>query len=230
MTDPITDLLARARTEVDTDLLRPEASALAAAVRRSAPRRRPRRRIAIGLAAVLVAAPTTAVALGYDVRTGLFGDPSRNTEDVDRSEWLNLCAASYPETVREHQPPASQPLPAALDWTMASEMIVAMTARGCADQGASVMQETGLVRQFNYWAQCAWLREGVAAIEAGDRARRDQAADALRHYGDSKVNHATDGGGIVEQDLAIAADVSSGDATRAREQVALNCGDFGVAR
>lgn len=230
MTDPITDLLARGRAEVDTDLLRPEATSLAAAVRRSTPRRRPRRRIAIGLAAVLVAVPTTAVALGYDVRTGLFGDPSRHTEDVDGSEWLNLCAASYSDVVKRHQPAADAPLPGALDWSMASDMILAMTARTCTDQGASVMQETGLVRQFNYWAQCAWLREAVAAIDADDATRRDRAAGALRHYADTEVNHVTDGGGIVEQDLAVAAEVGRGDASTARRQITLNCGDFGVPR
>lgn len=229
MNDPITDLLARGRTEVDTDRLRAETNALASAVRRSAPRRRPRRRIAIGLAAVLVAAPTTAAAYEYGARTGLFGDPAY-TEEPDSSEWLDMCAPDYARIVADHRPAPGMRLPAGLDWSMAVEHAQGMTATACSNGSGGRRQEIGIDRELNYWAQCAWLREGVAAIDAGDDSRRAAAALALRHYGDSKVNHLTDGGGIVEQDLAIAAEVADGDATRAREQVALNCGEFGVPR
>lgn len=230
MNDPITELLTRGRADVDTDRLRDEATLLAASVRSTAPHRRPRRRLAIGLAAVLVAVPTTAVAYEYGARTGLFGDPSRSTEEPDRSEWLDMCAPDYAGIIASHRPGADAALPTGLDWSMGVRHVQAMTADACATGSGGRLQEIGIDRALNYWAQCAWLREGVAAIDAGSGERRKDAADALRHYADTEVNHVTDGGGIVEQDLAVADAVGRGDAGPARKQVSLNCGQFGVAR
>lgn len=217
--------LDRSRLDVGdcADLSAELAREIAAQPRR---RRRPSRRVAIGLAAVVVAVPGAAAAVGYSVYTGLRGDPVHNTEDVDRSPILRLCVPGYSAVIERDRPSAASPLPAGLTWPMAEAEVRVITARICA-QGPTVMQETGLRRQYNDWALCAWMRAGVAP-----GADRTSAAREIRHYATSEVNRVTTAqdGTIVPHELRLADQVRRGDLAGTRHEIALNCGDLGLPR
>lgn len=223
--DPMNDLLQRSRPALDDTEFANLSVAMATVIATQPRVRRTHRRLAIGLAtAVALGVPTVAAATTHGFHTGIFGNPSKNTEDADRSEWLNTCSPSYSVAIQQDQPPASSPLPSGLTWSMATTYIRDMHAKGCANGQGGLMQEIGLKREYNFWAQCAWLRD---ASRTEDRTRLTTAASALRFYGGSVVNRATDGGGIVTMDLRVADQVAHGDVAAARE-AATNCGSYGV--
>lgn len=215
--------LERSRLEVGdcADLSAELAREIAARPRR----RRPSRRVAIGLAAVVVAVPGAAAAVGYSVYTGLRGDPVHNTEDVDRSPILRICVPGYGAVIERHRPTAASPLPAGLTWAMAEAEVRTITARICA-QGPTLMQETGVRQQYNSWAVCAWMRAGVAP--GADRAA---AAAGIRRYAGDEVSRVTDGdGAIVPRELRLADQVQRGDLAGTKYEIRINCGELGLPR
>ena len=127
--DPLAGLMAAARPVVDADAVRPASAALAREVARRPRRRTPRRTVAIGLAALVVAVPTTAAAYQWTTHTGMFGHPAY-TEDVDSTEVLDLCAPDFPATARALAP-ARLPLPAGATRDDAARTVVHAWTRDC---------------------------------------------------------------------------------------------------
>lgn len=222
MTDFDHDLLA-ARPDVDRAALVAGSIDLARSVA-STPRgrRAPSRRLALGVTALLIAAPVSAAAAGFDpLHTGWFGDPTRNSEDADSSEWLNICSPGYGDAIRSRRPASA--LPAGWSWEQATTTLVA-DARShpdCGPGGAGAMQqEIGIDSSYARYAICAW---SAAAASAGDDAARERAGRELKVLANSDLNHTIDGGGIVEFDNRIADDVLAGNITGARERAENNC-------
>ena len=228
MTDLDHDLRA-ARPDVDRDALVAGSIDLARAVA-STPRgrRMPSRRLALGAAALVIAAPVSAAAAGFDpLHTGWFGDPTKNSEDADGSEWLNICSPEYGDAIRAHQPAGV--LPDGWTWDDATTAIVA-DARSNPDCGAdgagAVQQEIGVDSAYARYAICAWSAAAASAGNAGDDAARERAGRELKVLANSELNHAIDGGGIVEFDNRIADEVLAGDVTGAQERAENNCEMF----
>jgi hypothetical protein len=228
MTDLDHDLRA-ARLDVDRDALASSSLDLARAVA-SVPRRGrgPSRRVALGVGALLIAAPTAAAAAGLDpLHTGWFGDPVHNTEDADTSEWLNICSPAYVAVIRAHQP-ASE-LPTGWSWDRATETLVteARANPDCGSGGAGAMQqEIGVDSSYARYAICAWSARAAEAATTGSDTERERAGHALKTLANSKLNHAIDGGGIVAFDNRIADEVLAGDVEGARERAENNCEMF----
>jgi hypothetical protein len=228
MTDLDHDLRA-ARLDVDRDALASSSLDLARAVTSAPrPRRMPRRRMALGIGALLIVAPTAAAAAGFDpLHTGWFGDPVHNTEDVDTSEWLNICSPAYADVIRAHQP-ASE-LPTGWSWDRATETLVTQARANpdCGPGGAGAMQqEIGVDSSYARYAICAWSVSAAEAGATGSDAERERAGRALKVLANAKLNHAIDGGGIVAFDNRIADEVLAGNVDGARERANNNCEIF----
>ncbi|MFT4213859.1 MAG: hypothetical protein QM622_03680 [Microbacterium sp.] len=63
---------------------------------------------------------------------------------------------------------------------------------------------TGIVGEFEQYARCAWRAEWLAADDAGDTARETTAASTLRAAASWPATVASDGGGLVAGELAVA--------------------------
>lgn len=222
--DPVQTLIHRARTDVDTDVLRDVSAALARDVAAAVtPQRRPRRIIAVSLAALVVAVPTSAAAYAWTTHTGLFGDSSRFTEDVDNSEWLDLCAPDFPQVARTLVP-RTLPLPDGLTVEMVSDALWSNPSPDCADSRVR-MQATGISARYQGYAWCSWVNDYV---DDRDRASRDEAAQSLHVLANSHLTHLTDGDGRqvpIMNEIADAA--AAGDVARVRDELRVNCVDFG---
>jgi hypothetical protein len=192
----------------------------------STPVRRPRRRLAVGIAAAaIVAVPTAAAATGVldGLRSGIFGQPGKNSEDAGTSEWINICAPGYPALIREHTPDG--PLPAGFTWARATQKQISQAAANpeCQPGGhGAQQQEIGIVGWFDMYATCAWYSEAATAADAGEARRVTRAGHELKTLANSEVNRITDGGGLVEFKNRIADDVLAGDVAKARDW-AQNC-------
>lgn len=183
-------------------------------------RRRPRTRIAVGVATALVVVPTAAAATGVldGLRTGLFGQPDKYTEDAGTSEWINICSTAYPDLIRQHTP--DSPLPAGFTWERATQKQVAQAAANpdCQPGGHGArQQEIGIDSWFTTYATCAWYSEAATADAEGDSARVTRAGHELKTLANSEVRRTTDGGGVVEFENRIAADVLAGNVAEARQ-------------
>lgn len=225
MTDLDNDLRA-ARPDIDRDALVAGSIDLARSVA-STPRgrRMPSHRVALGVAAVVIAAPVSAAAAGFDpLNTGWFGDPTRNSEDADASEWLNICSPAYGTAIRSHQPASA--LPSGWTWEQATTRLVADAESNpdCGPGGAgAVQQEIGVDSAYARYAICAWSAAAAQAADTQDDAARERAGRELKMLANSDLNHAIDGGGIVELDNRIADEVLAGDVAGARERAENNC-------
>lgn len=215
--DPLAGLLTAARRDVDADAVRAESAALAREVARRPRRRTHHRGVAIGLAALVVAVPTSAAAYQWTTHTGLFGDPVANTEDVDSSEVLDLCAPDFPATARTLMP-ADLPLPDGATRQTAYHEVVRVLTRRCATEG-DLMQATGVPAQAEGYAWCSWVNTYLA-----DPPSRAEAAEALRHYANSDITHVVDDNGDMgrwENGIADAAE--RGDAEKVAYEQRVNC-------
>ena len=217
--DPLGDLLTAARRDLDPAAVREAATGLARDVARR-PRRRTRRRgVAIGLAALVVAVPGTAAAFQWTTHTGIFGDPVANTEDVDSSEILDLCAPDFPATARRLMP-ADLPLPAGATRTDATRVVVHTWTKDCRQGSGALMQATGVSHAFESYAWCSWVNTWMA-----DPASRPAAADALHHYATSHLARLTAGDDNVLPWLGRIADAAErGDVKQVAYEQDVNCG------
>lgn len=166
----------------------------------------------------MVAVPTGAAAYLTEVHTGWFGDPERSTEDVDSSKYLDVCAPGYADIVREHRPDGA--LPQGAYWQRAEAVLIdrARSSPDCAPEGAGLMEQaTGIDASYAFYARCMWAEDTFAAADAGQGERRIRAGRELKTLANSELNHAIDGGGIVEMDNRIAEQVIAGDLKLARE-------------
>ena len=217
--DPLGDLLTAARRDLDPGAVREASTLLARDVARR-PRRRTRRRgLAIGLAALVVAAPGTAAAYQWTTHTGMFGDPVANTEDADSSEILDLCAPDFPATAARLAP-EQLPLPVGDTRAEATRVVVRTWTKDCRRGDGALMQATGVSHAFEGYAWCSWVNTWMA-----DPASRPAAAGALHHYANSHLARLTAGDANVLPWLNKIADAAAeGDATQVAYEQRVNCG------
>lgn len=221
MTHEEISVLEQSAPTFDRPRLAAASEDLARQIARTTPaRRRPRTRIAVGVAAALVAVPTAAAATGVldGLRTGLFGQPDKHTEDAGTSEWINICSPAYPDLIRQHTPDLA--LPEGFTWTRATQKQIAQAAANpdCQTGGhGAQQQEIGIDSWFVTYATCAWYTEAAAADAAGDAARVTRAGRELKALANSEVKRTTDGGGVVEFENRIADDVLTGNVAEARQ-------------
>jgi hypothetical protein len=224
MTDELSDLLVRARLTIDHDVVRDESVALARCiVAADVPtvRRSRRSRRGVGVAVGLMAlAGTATVAAGVAVtHTGWFGDPSRNTEDPDTSEWLDLGATDFP-AVAHTLIPTEVPLPSGQSWNeVADSEIAEMQAN------PGLMQEIGVRAKFLFAAECSWQSYWADAQSSGDSAAAAHALDVLDETAHHTIWSAVDGGGIVQLRLDNLAAARQGDPAPLMAYFDSSCGD-----
>lgn len=208
--DDLSHTLAAARLDVDRDLASIHGALISEQLGTRARRGR-RKRFGIGLAAIVITVSTTAAGTGVlALRTGTHGQPSRFTEDVDRSEWLNVCAPGYAEVVRKHQPDG--PLPGGTSWDVATRALVtqAQSSSYCANGEDSWQQETAIDSGYLFWAQSSWFCAGVDAIHSGERSGWVAAASQLQSIVDSDLMAKVDGGGVRVHDARVASSIKDG--------------------
>lgn len=220
--DPLAAVLTAGRQEVDTGLLRGASGDLARGIAATTPRKRRRpRAVALALAAAVVATPTAAAAYVWSTHTGMFGQPDRYTEDVDGSEWLDLCAPDFRATA-EQLAPADLPLPPGLTLPMVQEDLFGTPAPDCAD--ARVRQQaTGISRRYENYAWCSWVNVYAASPE-----RRVAAARAMKTLANTELARIVSvDGTVLALDNEIADAAAAGDVDRVREEQRVNCDGFG---
>ena len=221
LADPLAGLLRPARRDVDAAALVDASVALARDVTRRPRRRTPRRAVAIGLAALVVAVPTSAAAYQWTTHTGLFGNPAY-TEDVDSSEVLDLCAPDFPATARTLAP-ERLPLPAGATTEETARTVVHSLTRDCRHGRGVLTQATGVSHTFEAYAWCSWVNTWLA-----DPAQRAEAADALHYYANSDLARLTAGDdNVLRWNNRIADAARDGDAATVRREQQVNCAGSG---
>ena len=159
----------------------------------------------------------------WTTRTGWFGRPDVNTEDVDTSEILDLCAPDF-RSVADRLAPPSLPLPEGLTLPMVQEALFAKPDPDCSGSGA-LTQATGISERYEAYARCSWYNAYL-----NDPAARPQASRALKALANSELTKITDGGGVQAYHNQIADAAAAGDVEAVRHDKDLNCGDFGWRR
>lgn len=214
----------------------------AAAAERPRSRRRLVATIASCAAAVMLAVPATAAASGYLARTGWFGNPEpgspagttpRGTE-ADGSEYIDQLAPDYVAFATLQWPNYAR-LPKGYDSHRFAQAIAtqdaaqaAQTARQVGSK-SSLIQVTSIVGHDEMMARCVWQAEWLEADADDDTARATAAAKALNEAARWPATVATDGGGVVQGELTVAAAAASGDRAEVQAHHELNC-PAGVAR
>ena len=225
-TDSLLQTLNRAAVledaAVSTPSLADAVADLAVALRRAEPVTRPRRRrrpvrVAALLAAVLLVPATVGLAYQAGSRTGWFGNPAFSEEDG--SEWLRTDAPDFAAVVTSLRP--ALPLPVGASWTAEIDYEVTEDRRE-----PGLIQETGVRRNFESYARCAWFASWLAATERGEPRGAAQAAKVVARSAVWPVTAATDGGGVVDHLRAIAAAARRGDVAPVRAEFRTNCDGF----
>lgn len=182
---------------------------------RAATARPPRRRWIFPAAAIAVVCavgiPGAAVASGYLARTGWFGSPNPGSPEgtrpvgteADGSEWIDTSAADYGDYAVTLWP-AYATLPSGYDTAAFARAIAADAPEG-------LRQVTGIRSEFEQNARCAWRAEWLDADALGDAARAAIAARTLTEAATWPATVASDGGGIVEEERAVAGAATAGD-------------------
>ncbi len=209
-TDPFA-ALAAADPARDVSLTDAHARRLVQEATARSPRRRWLLPTAAVVAALAVGIPGAAVASGYLARTGWFGSPNPGSPEgtrpigteADGSEWIDTSAADYSEYAVTLWP-AYAPLPAGYDTEAFARSIAADAPEG-------LRQVTGIRSEFEQNARCAWRAEWLDADALGDADRAATAAQTLTAAATWPATVATDGGGIVDEERALAAAATAGD-------------------
>lgn len=174
-----------------------------------------RRRWILPVAAIAVVCavgiPGAAVASGYLARTGWFGSPHPGSPEgtrpigteADGSEWIDTSAVDYGDYAVTLWP-AYAPVPAGYDTTAFARAIAADGVEG-------LRQVTGIRSEFEQNARCAWRAEWLDADALGEAERAATAAQTLTAAATWPATVATDGGGIVDVERALAAAATAGD-------------------
>lgn len=198
-----------------------------AALAEGAPRRRPRRRwmpFAVAIASILgVGVPATAIGTGFIAQTGWFANPNPGSPEgtiplgteSDGSEWVDITAPDYVQFAASIWPSYAV-LP---DGYTADDFAAAIAERTVSaneryDNGVTTYRQvTGILAQFEQFARCAWRGEWLDANAEGDTARERIAASVLTEAASWPATSASDGGGIVEGERAVADAATSRDRT-----------------
>lgn len=222
--DEVGALMRASGADVDTQRLQQPSAQLARDVARTVRRRRsPRRAVAISLAAIVVAVPTTAAGYAWTTHTGVFGDPNRSEEDG--SEWLDMCAPDFYRTARS-MAPTDVPLPAGATMRTAAKEMYGHPDASCDDVGAR-FQADGVRLSYESWAWCSWVHDYLRSDQAGEAFAMRTAARQLGSLAASGLLAAHDGGGTVAQDREIATAAAAGDTARVALEGRVNCSGFG---
>ncbi|WZH37290.1 MAG: hypothetical protein PIR02_01205 [Microbacterium enclense] len=155
--------------------------------------------------------PAAAVASGYLARTGWFGSPNPGSPEgtrpigteADGSEWIDTSASDYPDYAVTLWPSYAS-LPIGYDAATFARAIAADAPEG-------LRQVTGIRSEFEQNARCAWREEWLDADAAGDAHRAAIAAQTLTGAATWPATVTTDGGGIVDEEKALAAAADAGD-------------------
>ncbi|ONI65828.1 hypothetical protein CSIV_06080 [Microbacterium sp. CSI-V] len=155
--------------------------------------------------------PGAAVASGYLARTGWFGSPQPGSPEgtrpigteADGSEWIDASAPDYGDYAVTLWP-AYAALPVGYDTAAFARPIAADSVEG-------FRQVTGIRSEFEQNARCAWRAEWLDADARGDAERAATAAQTLTAAATWPATVASDGGGIVDEERALAAAATAGD-------------------
>ncbi len=199
--DRIETLIAAARPRRPSD--DPAVLAALDELRISAVPRRHRRRMRVAVTAAVAAAAliaTTGAGVVLGARTGWFTPKS---SEQDTSEWLNSGATGFSSVVDSLAPtyivyPSDATAKGAAAWIVESE-----TRTG------GLIQETGIRRDYEIFAQCSWIR--TLKAPDSDSALRSQATDVLARSASWPALVATDGGGVAEAVRTLVSDARAGD-------------------
>ena len=143
---------------------------------------RRRHKMAAGAAAAaLVFVPTGAwAAQHFLAQTGAFGNPERNPDFEDRSEFIDTCARDFTRYVTTLAP-AALPAPPEHTWSeYAADVAKGYEAHSdCAGTTGSVIQESSLRLDLVTRATSDWGCVMVWANEDGDRSTERTARNAM---------------------------------------------------
>jgi hypothetical protein len=190
---------------------------LRAATQGARPAQRRRRSVVVAVTCLTVLGagiPGVAFANGYLARTGLFGpDPNADSHsqpvvntEADGSEWIEITAPDYVE-VAVSEWPRYATLPAGYEAEDFARRIAEDTVAQEKQQDPgvkSMRQVTGIRGQFAIIAGCAWRAEWLDANTRGAAGRQRLAADTLTAVAHWPAIVATDGGGVVAAEEALA--------------------------
>lgn len=162
-------------------------------------RRRPRRALVFGVAALLVASAFTFASEWF------MSDADDFHQVVDELLSTEVMAIPLPPgETREH---------------IADEIV----ADGRKNPG--YMTEAFVLSTYVYKARCAWEGHWLTSYAEGDQEQLDEATRVLSQVPTWPTAAATDGGGMVQHYREIARAASAGDPRPLREDFEINCGD-----
>ncbi|KAB1658593.1 hypothetical protein [Pseudoclavibacter sp. CFCC 11306] len=174
-------------------------------------------------AALLIGAPTVAVAGGYMAQTGWFGaapggeapEGTVSTE-TDDSEWIDTGASDFVDYAAAQWPDYLE-LPEGLDSEgLARHLAVTFQQ----NVPGAITQRTTLVTIDEMATRTLWQAEWVDAYEAGDVNRQSQAVDMLQKSVEWPATVSSDGGGVVDHMHDVNDAARRGDVDVVREDLA----------
>jgi hypothetical protein len=208
--------------DLDPDTAHRILSATLHAQTQPAARKRTMTVAAAGIAGVLaIAAATPAVAdgIGYVAQTGMFGPAGG--ENPDNSEWIEITAPDFVEYAVTLYPDYAR-LPAGYDRARFAELVAERRVEvNNGERG--IMQAIGIVEMYESRARCAWQVEWLDANTDGDAKRQTAAAAMLTEAATWPKTVASDGGGYVEAEQALARAAQAGDRSTVAHAVTDYC-------
>lgn len=175
-------------------------------------RRLRRAQRAFAVVAVLAVTGTgVATAAVISARTGWF---TAATSEQDTTEWLNTDAGDFPGVVASLAP-SYLTYPAGSNRAQAQRWVTSMSKGS-----GGLTQQTSVVRGYETFAQCGWVRAWQAASTPQ---LAKQASEQLAASASWPAFAATDGGGVVQAMQAMAAAARRGDKPGVATYAAIVC-------
>ncbi|EAQ00757.1 hypothetical protein JNB_11299 [Janibacter sp. HTCC2649] len=132
---------------------------------------------AIAAAAVVVVPTTAYAASALFAHTGTFGDPVRNPDFEDGSEYIEMCAADY-STYVTSVAPTDLPAPPHHPWASYAPTVMKVLG-GCEGTSSGTFQASQVALSYIAQAHNDWGCAYVWATEDGDTAGARTAHDGM---------------------------------------------------
>jgi hypothetical protein len=142
--------------------------------------------------------------------------PGAGTEAIPESDWIDTGAGDIDAFVASRYPEAL-PMPGGVD-----PADVVATVAFSIGQSSGIRQEIGVDVAYESYIYCRWVDVWLTADSSGDAAGREYAARIMMDATTWPARVATDGGGVVDSQIAFAQAAAAGDRAEVQTAFAFN--------
>jgi hypothetical protein len=142
--------------------------------------------------------------------------PGAGTEAIPESDWIDTGAEDIDAFVASRYP-EDLPLPGGVD-----PADVVTTVSFSISQSSGLRQEIGVDVAYESYIYCRWVDVWLTTDAGGDAAGREYAATIMMDATTWPARVATDGGGVVDSQIAFAQAATAGDREEVQTAFAFN--------